>query len=151
MIAEFVLRTFDVARQVADEAYRHEVLSTLATGDVVQAVWTETGEVYGTRLLEHIDTRREDGGGSYEDWPQRFLAGDWRADDWGWELDAAQMRVEYGWVLVRPPLTPEDAAALLAQPEPKKPEFSWALYEKHMQDTHEAVLHGYPPPKEPWA
>lgn len=147
----FILSMLDVPRQLKSERHRARCLATLRAGDVVQAICRETGHVLGTRLLDAVDNRRELGGGTREDWPQRYVAGDWHANDEGEELDEAQFRVPFGWVLVRPPLTHQEAQHLLNAPVPLKPAFTWARYEKHMQATHEAVLAGLPVPEVPWA
>lgn len=151
MTPEFVLRSFNVKYQMRNDVYRAACLETLEPGDVVQAVSLETGEVVGTRLLDAVDKRREAGGGTREDWPQRYLAGDWRADDEGHQLDEGQERVEMGWVLVRPPLTHQEAQALLVRTVVLRPPFSWARYERHMRLTHVAVQHGFGLPDEDWA
>lgn len=142
---------FDVRRQIQSKRVRAACLATLRAGDVVQAVDMETGALVGTRLLDAVDRRRESGGGTREDWPQRYLAGDWRADDEGCELDAGQERIAMGWVLVRPPLTPHAAAPLLQTHPARPPPFSWDLHERHMRATHAAVLDGTNMPEAPWA
>jgi hypothetical protein len=145
MTPDFVLFSFDVKHQVRNSTYRAACLDTLAPGDVVQAIHPETGAILGTRLLGAIDRRWD-----ASMWPQKYVTGNWRADSEGHELDSAQERVEMGWVLVRPPLTADEAAPGLDKPK-QKPPFSWALYERHMRLMHLAVLHGFAMPEEPWA
>lgn len=145
MTPEFVVRSFNVKHQLRNLAYRVACLETLVPGDVVQAFDLETDTLLGTRLLDAVDCRWDSVA-----WPQRYVAGNWRADAEGHELDSGQEFVEMGWVLVRPPLTASEAAYLLEQPK-QKPPFSWELYERHMRLTHVAVLDGTNMPEAPWA
>jgi hypothetical protein len=128
-------KVFSVARQLASVDVRRRALATLAVGDVVRAVDSETGETVGDRRVTWVNVAWP--------FPHRYAADlpgaqrrHWLADEDGRELHPWMDLKPGGWVLVRPWLTRPE----VIEKEPPRSPFSWVAYESHMETMWKAIV-----------
>jgi hypothetical protein len=135
-------RAYPVVKQLASEDVRRKALATLRAGDFVQAVDTETGEATFTGRVVLPDAPLLITNGRRERW---FSAA-------GVECDSEGQPRTGGRVLIRPWVTAAEAERLWLE-DIRRPgvQFTWGLYEQHMEATWAAVVSGADEmPEAPW-
>jgi hypothetical protein len=130
-------KVFSVARQLASLDVRRRALATLAVGDVVRAVDSETGETIGDRCVTWVN------GAPLWPFPHHYAADGLDGTSWLADLDGRELHpwMEHkpgGWTLVRPWVVHPE---VVEQALPRVP-FSWREYERQMEATWRAVATG---------